>query len=227
MKQPRTKGLAAERALRELFEAKSDFLLQYPWEWEGDRWLELLICLVKADLDVEPSVVRSAVALLDELDAVSLENLVNLDVDDLALIRTVLLRSGFNTEAADRAGQLMCAAARLVTTRWTGHVQKFLREHGEKMRKQLAKTLKRIGITAAAADKAAVLWLQNVANLPILLPEDAHILSFCRRHKLSETELVDLADRLGMNLAVLDDLLAMAAADAASDEPAGNARRRN
>ena len=85
------------------------------------------------------------------------------------------------------------------------------------MASELAKVLKTAGIQDRSAAKTAVLWLQNVANAPILLPEDQYVQDFCKDHRLSEQELVDTADRLGLNVAVLDDLLALEAT-AANEE---------
>jgi hypothetical protein len=80
------------------------------------------------------------------------------------------------------------------------------------MVRELQSALKNIGVSSDTAAKIAVLWLQNVADLPILLPGDIYIQSFCEDHKLSPRKLIEAADRLGLNVGLLDDLLAAKAA---------------
>ena len=50
--------------------------------------------------------------------------------------------------------------------------------------------------------------LQNVASFPLLIKDDAHIAEFCKQRRIHESELVDIADAAGVNLATFDDVLA-------------------
>ena len=90
---------------------------------------------------------------------------------------------------------------------------------------QLQQMVMSTGVGEKESRKTAVLWLQNVANIPILLPEDDHIRDFCKKHKITKEELVDSADRLDLNVAVLDDLLALEASAGESSRPTPRQKR--
>ena len=54
------------------------------------------------------------------------------------------------------------------------------------------------------------LWLQNTVNMPVLLTNNQHIRNFLRDTGITGSQLLDLTDRLNLNVAVLDDLLTLA-----------------
>jgi hypothetical protein len=58
-----------------------------------------------------------------------------------------------------------------------------------------------------AEAQAATLWIQNVMNAPVLAV-DSRVRAFMQELNVSEEELISEADRLGLNLSVLEDLLA-------------------
>jgi hypothetical protein len=130
-------------------------------------------------------------------------------------------------QAADagRAAQVLVALAETVKTNWDGYLQRFLRVHGQRMADELEAVLKTSGIEGGASAKIAILWLQNVANIPLLLPTDRHIQEFCKEHGLSEKALVETADNLGLNIAVLDDLLALEASAGIKTSPVPKSKK--
>jgi len=199
-----------ERSLLDLYQAGIPFLEEYPWEFEHDRWAEMLICLL-IGIGVEANSARSIVSTLTELDVTSVTSLARANQEQEAFIRRVLLQSGIEERTADNAIALFTSVAAAIKKRWNGHLHRLLREHGQTMTDDLGALLVENGVERRIAQKVATLWLQNVANIPLLLPDDAHIRSFCKRAGISPRQLLETADGLGLNVTVLDDLLALQA----------------
>lgn len=197
-----------ESQLIAMYEAGSHFLNDYPWEREGDRWKEMLICLL-IGVGIDPNLSRKVVGILEELELISAIDLANANKGQQEFIASVFLQIGFDDDMATKATSLLLTAARYTEKKWAGYIQRFLRKHGERMANELKVTFAKFGLDKQSAGKVAVLWLQNVANIPILLPQDPHIESFCRHSAISPNELLEISDRLGLNVSVLDDLLAL------------------
>jgi hypothetical protein len=202
----------ADLLLTELYAAGAPMLDDRPWTFEGDRWVEMLVCVLVVDLEMDTAEARDAVDLLRSLDAIAPEALARANPELAEFIVQVLAQRGFSMEAACQASIRFTSLAQVIQKRWNGYLQKLLRSHGEKMARELGEALGEAGLDPDESAKISVLWLQNVANLPILLPNDSHISGFCKTHSLSDPALLDTADRLGLNVAVLDDLLALDAA---------------
>jgi len=196
-------------SLLELYHASSPFLDNYPWEWEVDRWGELLVCFLVSQIAMEPELARHAVETLKELGMIAPALLANPGDEHRQFIRRVLMQDGVEAELASDGVDLLVALARVAEVKWGGHVQRFLREHGLRMADDLKSILVGVGLDDQSAGKTAVLWLQNVANIPVLIPGDVHIREFGLRFRLSERQLLDAADKIGINVAVLDDVLAL------------------
>lgn len=216
----------AEALLTELYSAGNDFLNQYPWEYEGDRWAELLVCSLVVELGVPSSTAREAIGTLNTLGLTGTSGLANASPDECEFIQRVFIQHGLEPELATRATVTLVSIARVTQRLWQGHLQRLLRDHGKRMAAELGAALREAGVSAAAAPRIAVLWLQSVANIPLLLPGDPHIKDFCKEHRLTQRQLVASADRLGLNVAVLDDLLALEAL-AAADADSSNTTSEN
>jgi hypothetical protein len=203
---------SAGELLVELYHAGTPFLQDYPWEFEDDRWAELLICSLTVGVGIDPATARTSIDALKRMKMISVDGLASSSPEVRTFIDQVFIQHGCEGPNARKATKTIISLAEVVRRNWGGYLQRFLREHGQKMVEEFQRVLKTTGVSQEAAAKIAVLWLQNVANIPILLPEDVYIRSFCEDHKLSPQTLVDTADRLGLNVAVLDDLLALEAA---------------
>ena len=206
---PIPKHLRIQRSIEKLFAEHRSGLSHYPWESEDERQHEFVACLLIAGLEVDPAQARACVHVLDGLSLLSPHELAALREKDRQFIRQALARAGLPPKLVGRVTVLLEAAAQIIRERWRGHLQRFLREHGDQMVEELAEELVKTRLKEPARRKVAALWLQNVANLPILLPEDEHIAAFCSRHEGTESDLLEAADQLGLNLALVDDLLAM------------------
>lgn len=199
----------AEELLAALYNAGNQFLSDYPWEFEEDRSAELLVCSLIVDAEISPETARDAIETLKKFGLVDPLRLSSLSPELQAFVKQLFLQLGCNGEQSEKATNLLSALGAMVKKTWDGYLQRFLREHGRKMVAELGAILNSAGISDSASRKIATLWLQNVANVPVLLSSDRYIQAFCREHQLSDTELVETADRLGLNISVLDDLLAM------------------
>lgn len=214
-----------DAALTELFSTGSSFLQSYPWEWEHDRWMELLVTVLIEAAEVPPRVARDCVAALDGFDMVTVDALVGATSNNgsLALLENLIARAGVDADESARVADVMVSVARVVSSDLGGKVQRLLRQHGEALAADMVRVLCRGGVEKRAAESAATLWLQNTCNLPILSRHDPHVEAFCRAAKVSEAELVESADRVDVNIAVLDDLLALA--DPKPQRQVGGGRR--
>jgi hypothetical protein len=199
--------VAAQRELAALYEAHRAALPQYMWEWEQDRWAEFIVALLSEGVGLPYGAARSMARVLTELNLVAPANL---EGADASFLTEILVRQGCKRPVAKRATAALRKVAIGVQRRWGGHIQRLLRAHAQLMALDLRRMVDGAALPSGRLAKVAVLWLQNVANMPILLPDDAHVREFCRRHGISEMQLVGLADDAGLNLAVLDDVLSMA-----------------
>jgi len=200
-----------DRSLLDLYGAGIPFLADYPWEWESDRWGELITTFFSVGVGLDPDVARRCVGTLEELGLTSVAGLSQATAEQCDFLLRVLIQQGATAEQASEAVIGLIRLATRLEAKWGGYIQRFLRRHGEQMVDELKAEFVDLGVKAPAAAKIAVLWLQNVANLPVLLPDDPHIRRFRERFQLSEGQLLETADRLGINVSVLDDLLALEA----------------
>jgi hypothetical protein len=61
-------------------------------------------------------------------------------------------------------------------------------------------------LTGSEVQNIFVLWMQNVLNMPIGLSTNA-IQSYCKEMNIKYTDLLNAADRLDINVALLDDVI--------------------
>ncbi len=86
-------------------------------------------------------------------------------------------------------------------------MQKYLRVYGERMLAELGQTFAFSALSPDQTHYAFTLWLQNVLNMPIALyTRELDVIAGERG--LSSQVVVDTADGMDFNLAVLDDLMA-------------------
>jgi len=197
----------AEQALLRAYEENRDFLADLQWEWEEDRWLEFIICMFSEGHGIPSDAARKAVDVLAELGLASVRELRGADEGRVRLASQILERVGVAETDAGNAVASLIKLAQTVQDKWDGHIQRFLRSFGERMALELAAALADGAVEKAKASKVATLWLQNVANLPILLPDEPHIRAFSSEFGISRTELVEIADELDLNVASVDDIL--------------------
>lgn len=205
--------------LRELSLRHLDSLGPMPWAAEADRWAELVFCLLNAVAADDPERSRE---LTDDLHRFGLiEPAVLLEVDDPAsdthrVVRHLLDRYGFDRAQITTATGVLARLARFVTDGYGGKLQRYLRRNAERMRDELVSELG--GGTPEPLLRLAVThWLQNAVDLPLSLEDDA-VRAFCAARGIDQATLELAADEVGLNLALVDDVIRLEAAASAEPE---------
>jgi hypothetical protein len=118
----------------------------------------------------------------------------------------VLQEVGLTDVEADIAIELMATTASNLEQRFQGKLQRFLRGQAERFVSEALENLVPKGTNAADMRRAVVLWLQNVANLPLSLVTK-EMESVCYHHGITPDELLKTADHLNVNWAIVDDVM--------------------
>ena len=209
------KAERVERFLREEFERYVPVLHQYQWPWERERWHELVFCILASEQDNARGAViaRETTRMLAKLGLIQVELLSKLlsdnggidwDVDEASLIRRILERQGFPDEASATIMTTLCTIARSLQEKHGGMIQRYLREYGTRMLDELPE---QFTLAAPAEEKLTYAfshWLQNVLNMPVPLSHPA-VEQMCRTLEVSVDELVSIADKADINIALVDD----------------------
>lgn len=196
--------------LVEMHAAMGEALPRVPWVNENERWAELLSCVLIEGAGLEESQARWLVSVMEGIDAMPTSATGRVSEEERQLLQTLLAKLDLGTSQAHRTLQLIEDTARAVHDSWQGYVQRFLRDSGSRMASELGEVLSRSGVDEKHAQRAAALWLQNVLNMPILCPHDDSIRSFVTAVGISEKQLLEAADEIGMSAIVLDDLVRFA-----------------
>jgi hypothetical protein len=118
-------------------------------------------------------------------------------------------RLGLTRTRAEAAVQVLSQTANACLVNWAGKPQLFLREMAEQWVAALAKRFHASGMSNARAKRLSTLWLQNVSNAPILASDSPAVKAFCREAGIDASELIEAADTIGLNVAILDELMLM------------------
>jgi hypothetical protein len=205
-----------EHLLRKItLQELSEHDFAHQWLWEVDRWKELVFALLTRVTTIEEAQLRHVVTLLRDLDLLDIEGLAAVSWVDSKFdlnnprarrFNAVLLENGLSDEEAANGLAATCAVARGLHERHQGKIQCYLRQYGEMMLRDLSSTFTFEHLSEDDTRFAFTYWLQNVLNMPIPL-RDADTVSFCAEHKLTESDLLAAADRLNLNVALLDDIV--------------------
>jgi len=206
----------AEHLLRKItLQELSEGDFTHQWPWEIDRWKELVFALLTRVTTVEESQLRHITTLLSDLDLLDIESLTsfswtdgNYDPNNPYARRfiVVLQEGGLSDEEAVCGLATVCAVARGLRDHFQGRVQCYLRHYGEMMLRDLASTFTLEHLSEDETRFAFTYWFQNVLNMPIPL-RDASTAVLCAQHGLTEKDLLVAADRLNLNVALLDDVI--------------------
>jgi hypothetical protein len=204
-----------EEALQELYYRYRIQLDSYPWEWEEDRWNELVFCLLWRVGQASDIEARTAVRILKDLHLLRTSDLAALPLNgdhldmsqpNLVLIAEVLRRVGFSDDGIVRAMKVMVSVAQGLEQNHKGKIQNYLRTYGERMLAELSQHFSFTSSSETDVQFGFCMWLQNTLNMPV--PAwDERVQRFCNQLGITESELLCSADNLDMNVAVLDDLI--------------------
>jgi hypothetical protein len=191
---------------------------RHRWPSESARWLELVFCLVyrRATPEIDVGVLRQLLGVLSALGMLRIDALAEAGKggasSDLDLFRGLLHRAGLEPTEADSAIRSVCSVAAGLQQNYGGKVQRYLREYGETMLRELPQKLANPSMADAAIQTAITHWLQNVLDMPIALVEPSSV-RLCEDLGVGFDELAAVADGLDINLALVDDLIAASGDD--------------
>jgi hypothetical protein len=200
----------AELLLRKLLYEHPELAEQFGWSSERARWAELAYLLTSKLVAEHHPMMRHAIGTASALGVLEVTDLAADPPDEKhGANLTLLLREYDLSETEARAVVVtLREAAMHIHKLLGGHLHKFLRHHAEVMLHELTSHFKLKHLDEWQAQQAFVMWLQNTCNLPLSL-QDATTKAFCAAHEITEKELVEAADAIQLNLAVVDDLVAL------------------
>lgn len=187
-----------------------------PWAREDTRLVELYYALLVAVSDVDEFALHDliermhAMQLLDPASLAALDD-TSLETNEQAgRLRSVMIEDGVSLAAASRAVRAWVAVSRALVKQYEGRVQRYLRQYGERMLDEASTVFGGTALADSELRTAFTLWLQNCLNMPLSLVDDA-VGAFCESREITTDALIEAADSLDLNLAVLDDLLRLEA----------------
>ena len=199
-----------ETLLRELLTAR-DLLTLSRWPFETSRWYELAGSVLRVIGGSGPA--ETALETLTRLGLLDIDDLVTVVEDDADaaasadLMKAVLTRLGFQPESAQRAVATIVEAANFLQDHYGGRVQVLLRRQGQVVLDNLMAELPLLSVDEESRRAILTHWLQRTLDLPIPVSSRGVRLA-ASAHHADIAELVDAADRLDINVAILDELLA-------------------
>jgi hypothetical protein len=206
----------AHNLLRKVIVLESHDSYGHLWNFEGDRWKELVFALLVGaaphlvESDIRNLVERmQALRLLEVADLASIcgaSNKPSLRHEHARLIVDLLIECAFTKEQAERGLLTICEAAIGLQKHFAGKIQRYLRGYGELMIKESKNVFRFTTLTEAEIRYSLTYWLQNVLSMPLPLFDRSWV-AVCSQHGVEPSHLVSAADDFGINLALVDDLL--------------------
>jgi hypothetical protein len=196
----------ADQALLASIQSAIKHAPQHPYTFEGDRWLDLIMLMLieSAGLSkVQASAIAGHLGSARDAASKDTKQQARLRRDFEATIRS----PDFDHSEMDKIAASISEVAAMIKRRYGGGIQTFLRFHGNRMVKELFGYLRKSGVAPRKAHRIATVWMQNVANMPVLSTDEPHVRAFCKKYGLTLNAFFKAADRLALNVAYLDDIL--------------------
>jgi hypothetical protein len=121
-------------------------------------------------------------------------------------ISEIMYEYGMNDQQIQDSILVMHEAAKSLIKYHGGKIQKYLRKYGQQMIDEIDQNFTFSKLDDKERRHAFTFWLQNVTNVPVSLM-DENVKVFCEYFKIKPYELVEVADKLNINLALVDDLI--------------------
>jgi hypothetical protein len=109
-------GNKVKSHLFKLYFENTPLLAKHPWEWETERWFELIFCILTEGIGIKPSLARRATNALAELKLISVPLLARDPKTDL--IKEVLLQIGFSKDEANKATDATVRISEVSKQKW-------------------------------------------------------------------------------------------------------------
>jgi hypothetical protein len=212
-----TGAVEIEELIMDLYREYEPLVDEHLWPWETKRWHELVFCLMTtiAEPDMSPESTRELTMAISEWNLLDVNVLADLDPARnenyasspiIVTIETILQQSGFDPDQSKRVVTAICEAASGFKQGYGGKVQKYFRSYGYLMLDDLKENFTFSQLNVDDARKAFAIWLQNTLNMPISASNPITD-AVCERLGVEYGALVEAADALDINVALLDDTL--------------------
>jgi len=192
-----------------IFDRYRDIFDKYQWPWELQRWYELVNCLFSAIEGRFGPETRSAsaVRVLMELGLLEIPVLAKAEEKTRLHLSILLERIGFSKEQASQLVKALCELARCLNETYQGKVQLLLRTFGMEL---VNKVLRAMPLEDSLGKQNASLvvmhWLQNVLNLPVLVPSPG-LQTLLAETGAEVEEVLAIVDGQNINVGLLDEML--------------------
>ena len=206
-----------EGRIREIY-AEYRHLLpsDYRWEDESSRWTELVYCIFA---ELTGHNYRDARKLADDLADMNLvavddlaripimdDGMANPDNSRIRTITDILKSNGVSEDEIKKSLTAICKVAQAISENYDGKIQKFLRKYGHEIVDEFDSHLSFSEVSKGTQSRIIVKWIQNTLCMPLAF-SNVYTVRFCEKEDVNYNELAAAADNIGLNGAVLDDLL--------------------
>lgn len=192
----------------------------YTWASESSRWNALVSIVISHVCDLPDEDLRDITKYLSDLNHLDISQLAQIRITGDSIDRSdeqatkiidIFRRMGVSEPHALRILLLLCQiASGLNSERFGGKVQRYFRSYGETILNDIHNLFSLNG-SDNEMRRIFVLWLQKVLNMPVLI-QDAVVTEFCEKHGISVDDLLEAADNINLNVAIVDDLLQLESA---------------
>ena len=208
---------ALEARIREIYAEYRHLLpADYRWEDESSRWTELVYCIFAELTKHSYRDARRLANGIADLNLLAVEDLagipimddgmVNPDNSRIRTITDILKSNGVSEDEINRSLSAICKVAQAIQENYDGKIQKFLRKYGHEIVNDFDSHVSFSEVSKGTQSRILVKWIQNTLAMPLTF-SNVYTVRFCERKGANYWELAEAADNIGINAAVLDDLL--------------------
>jgi len=122
------------------------------------------------------------------------------------LVIKFLMKNRLNKKQSAKVAGTLISVSKTMMLKYRGKIQTMLRLFGKVLKIEMIRTFKNSPLSKSEIDFAVTLWLQNALDIPLSLMQP-ELLKFCRSQNIGFDELINAADEIDLNMAVLDDVL--------------------
>lgn len=190
----------------------------YRWEDEHSRWNELVYCIFAELTEHSYMDARSLSDNIFNVNLLELDDLADVQImengmadPDNPRIRTIseiLSINGIDQSDIDKTLSAICKVAQAIKENYDGKIQKFLRKYGEDIVTEFDSHISFSDVDRGTQSRILVKWIQNTLAMPLAF-SNIYTAKFCKKEGVNYLELAEAADNIGLNGAVLDDLIEM------------------
>lgn len=208
----------------------------YSWASEASRWNELVTIVAAHVCNLPESDLRAITKYLSDLGHLEIERLAAIRTSGESIDRAdeeaqkilgLLVKKGVPAAQASRLISLLAEISKGVQTNFGGKIQRYLRSYGDKMLEDLPRQFPLKAGSVDEVKRIFTLWLQKVLNMPVPL-RDSVLLAFCEKHGITPAALLQAADNIDLNVAIVDEMLGLeSSGDSAPDTARGDSPRQS